>query len=74
MKKVVAKTDESSHWYVIPEELNEEFNRLMEQYYLADNRDDYDTVDEIVDEFESKFAKYRTGGDLNNIQLYAEIE
>lgn len=31
--------------------------------------------DELVDsgEFDNKWRKYRTGGDLNNTQLYAEV-
>lgn len=66
MKKVIAIQDESSHWYVIPAESKSEFNELIERFM---NTDDYD----ILSEFETKFDKYRTGGDLNNVQLYAEI-
>ena len=29
-------------------------------------QDDFD----LQEEFEDKFGKYRTGGDLNNVQLY----
>ena len=31
----------------------------------------YNTTDE--NEFNNKFAKYRTGGDINLVQLYAEL-
>ncbi|NET30693.1 MAG: hypothetical protein F6K19_01650 [Cyanothece sp. SIO1E1] len=59
--KVVATKDESGHWYVIPKELDEEFEELA-----------FD--EEKEDEFIDKFSKYSTGGDLNLVQLYANIE
>ncbi len=65
MQKVIATQDESSHWYVIPLNIYDEFRQLHEK--ACD--DDY----EAQEEFEAKFGKYRTGGWLNNIQLYAEI-
>ena len=58
MRKVVAVQDDDSHWYVIPKELEDKFHELLES-------------DE--DEFIETFSEYMTGGDLNNIQLYAEI-
>lgn len=70
LQKVVAVQDGGSHWYVIPSSIHDEFNRLHE---LAS---DY-SVDEVQEqaeiEFHDIFGKYRTGGDLNNIQLYADI-
>lgn len=65
LQKVVAIQDDSSHWYVIPAEMRKEFRRLEE---LASNDND-----DALNEFIEKFNKYRTGGDLNNIQLYAKI-
>jgi hypothetical protein len=67
IQKVRAVQDESSHWYVIPESLNSKFRELTE----FDN--DEDTNFEYEKEFNEIFRKYRTGGDLNNIQLYADI-
>lgn len=61
MKKVVARQDDSCHWYVISMEMQEQFTNLL---YLDDE----------YSEFEEKFSKYRTGGSINNVQLYAEIE
>ena len=58
MRKVVAVQDSDSHWYIIPQELHYKFKALLES-------------DE--DEFIETFSEYMTGGDLNNIQLYAEI-
>lgn len=60
MRKVVAVQDDSSHWYVIPKELEDKF------YYLSQDED-------LEDDFDIIFNQYRTGGNLNNVQLYAEI-
>lgn len=65
LQKVVCTQDESGHWYVIPSELDDKFNELLE-------RSEYEW-DIIEEEFCDLFNKYRTGGDLNLIQLYAEI-
>jgi len=62
MKKVYVTQDESGHWYVIPFEMKDEFNSDLDGY----NDDNYE-------EWEDKYSQYMTGGDLNNIQLYAEI-
>lgn len=61
LKKVVAVQDDSCHWYVIPVEMLQEFRKLGEG------------GEGTEDEFIEKFSDYMTGGDLNNIQLYAEI-
>jgi len=63
LQKVVAIRDYESHWYVIPNAMHEQFNNLLRE---GAETDDYD-------KFEELFSHYRTGGDLNNIQLYAEI-
>lgn len=62
MQKVKAVKDESGHWYVIPAEREQEFDKDLEDEGMLDNG-----------EFDNKWRKYRTGGDLNRIQLYAEI-
>ena len=62
MIKVKILQDDSGHWYIIPNELYDEFC-LDEQ-----------NEEMIYDgEFDEKWGKYRTGGDLNLVQLYAEI-
>lgn len=53
--KVKAVRDQAGHWYIIP-------NELVEDFY-KDNEDE-------LDNFDDKYYKYRTGGDLNLIQLY----
>lgn len=66
MKKVKAVKDYSGHWYVIPNELVAEFYSLCSKCYNG-NEDSCSEVD-------NKFGGYRTGGDLNNIQLYIETK
>jgi hypothetical protein len=61
LKKVHATKDNDDHWYVIPVELIEEFDKLL------------DGGESTEDEFIEKFSDYMTGGDLNLVQLYAEI-
>jgi len=63
LKKVKALQDDSSHWYVVPDELALEFG---EDAYNED----------IIDsgEFNRKWGRYRTGGDLNLIQLWAKLK
>lgn len=65
LEKVKAVSDESGHWYLIPNRLDEQFNILHE---LSCN-DDYDAQNKFIE----IFSEYMTGGDLNNVQLYAEI-
>lgn len=55
--KVKAARDESGHWYIIPNEMYDEF--------AQDNWDE-------IPEFDSKWGKYMSGG-VNDIQLYAKI-
>ena len=63
LKKAKAVKDDSGHWYVIPAELEQYFNKDLED-------------EEMVDSgyFDVKYGEYRTGGDLNNVQLYAKFE
>ena len=61
-QRVKATQDEDGHWYVIPE--------LLYKLFRADLENE-----EIVESggFDNKYGKYRTGGDLNLVQLYAEV-
>jgi hypothetical protein len=59
LQKVIACQDDSCHWYVIPAEMLDTFR---------------DRLREDDEEFDAIFAEYRTGGDLNNVQLWAEIK
>ncbi len=61
---VTAVQDESSHWYLIPSHLSKRFNTL-ENKIIESNFDE-----DLIDAFESEFGQYRTGGGINNTQLY----
>ena len=62
IEKVKAVQDNDSHWYIIPNYLMEEFESDLLNEDLEESG-----------EFGEKYEQYRTNGDLNNIQLYAEI-
>lgn len=61
MVKIKAVQDDSCHWYLIPNELYEEFCKDCENEELADSG-----------EFDKKWGQYMTGGSLNLVQLYIE--
>lgn len=61
--KVKVLTDDSGHWYIVPNELADQFFEDSENESMADSG-----------EFDEKYGKYRTGGDLNLKQLYAVLE
>lgn len=63
LRKVTATRDNDGHWFIIP---SEQLQLFREGLHDAEKIDDYGA-------FEESFSKYRTNGDLNNIQLYAEI-
>lgn len=65
LKKVVAVQCDGD-WYVIPAEMHDEFSKLSEKASASENYEEQDL-------FNDKFSQYATGGDLNLIQLYAEI-
>lgn len=60
--RVKAMTDDCGHWYVLPIELCEDFNKDLTNEDLVDSGD-----------FDNRYSKYQTGGDLNIIQLFADI-
>lgn len=65
MKRVYLTSDDDGHNYIIPFELKEDFETIMEKGYDTDD----------FDEFEEKFGQYATGGDYNQdeLPLYADI-
>ena len=70
MKKVYCTKDDSGHWYVIPYEMKKEFSELRDKIESMEYSEE---CQGFIDIFHQKFNQYATGGDLNNIQLYAEI-
>jgi hypothetical protein len=63
MIQITAVQDDSCHWYVIPSVLASQFSKDSENEEMADSG-----------EFDEKYGKYRTNGDLNNVQLWADID
>lgn len=59
MKKVTVIQDESSHWYILPSELVDNFRN---------DHEDEDFIDSGG--FDDKYSEYRTGGGPNETQLY----
>jgi len=57
--KVKAVTDDSGHWYLIPNELEDDFDRDLQDEEMVDSG-----------AFDDKYGQYATGGDLNLTQLY----
>jgi len=61
-REVKAVQDDSCHWYIIPNELSEEFFKDLADGDMCDDG-----------QFDKKYSQYMTGGDLNNVQLYTRI-
>jgi hypothetical protein len=59
IKAVQALQDHYGNWYIVPNEIAEDFESYLE--------------DDDLHEFEERYGKYATGGDLNLVQLYAKI-
>jgi hypothetical protein len=70
LQPVEALQDDSCHWYVIPSSM---IGKWMELNDLMAS-DNQTVFEEAESEFIALFSKYMTGGDLNNVQLYAEIK
>ncbi len=62
LQPVFATKDDDGHWYVIPKDQMLLFCKLLDE-----------GLNDEWEEFNERFGQYRTGGDLNLIQLYAEI-
>ena len=61
--KVKAVQDDSCHWYIIPNDMLNEFYKDLENGSFVDGGG-----------FSEKYSKYMTGGCINNTQLFADIE
>jgi len=60
--------DCSSHWYMVPDKLREEWNRL--NTIVSNNEEDY----ESIEEFDSKFGQYSLGGGITHITFENPIK
>lgn len=65
MIKVRALQDEGGDWFIIPNNLENKFHKYMNDHSRTPS--DWYKYEE---KFEEIFSQYRTGGDLNNVQLY----
>ena len=76
MTPVKIKQDDDSHWYIVPNELEEEFDTLLRNIYVAyeDEGHDSEMAWQLEAEFIDKFSKYMKGGNVNNYQLYISPE
>ena len=57
-KRFFFDQDCSSHWYMVPVDLKDEWKRLN-----TDDEDDYETISE----FEDVFGQYSLGGGISHI-------
>lgn len=73
IQKVYAAQDSSGHWYVIPLDLKTEFFNEPQEPSDWENDEIMDDYYKELEAWEGKFSGYSTGGDLNLVQLYAEI-
>lgn len=64
VKPIEFETD----WYIIPNELYDEFVELTNAWYDFQDSGFQNAIDEKLE----KFEQYKTGGDLNLVQLYIE--
>ena len=65
--------DCSSHWYMIPVKLKDEWNRLNTSGIIRNGDDDEDDQD-TLDEFESVFGEYSLGGGITHITFENPIK
>lgn len=70
MTKYYFTQDESSHWYMIPVELRNQWNDLYEKILTVGEYSDEWYF--LIDEFDVIFSKYRTGGGISDIEFYIE--
>jgi hypothetical protein len=68
-QRVSALIDENGDWFVIPFDLTSKFFELDELI----GHENMSTALNAGYEFEKLFSQYKTGRDLNNIELYANI-
>ena len=59
-------------WFVIPNDLEEEFHSLAES--LGEGSDESAEHHALCEKFERYFGHLRTGGDINNKQYYIKIK
>ena len=72
LEPAIAVQDEDDHWYVIPKHLKAKWDSIN---YKLEHTVSYSYEWHALNgDFLETFSKYKTGGCLNNTQLYAEFE
>jgi len=64
------RNDDDGHEYVVPVELVEEFDIIMD--YIRDLRWGSDKRYDAEAEFEAEFGKYRVGGEIRDMKIIME--
>lgn len=60
--------DESSHWYIVPQELWDDWEGLIGAIYSTEEFSD--EWYSLIDDFNNMFSKYMVGRRLSNYQLF----
>lgn len=64
--RVYVVQDDDGDWYVIPFEEKERFHLCLNELITSE----YDL--DLLEVWEEEFGHYRTGGDLNLVELYGK--
>lgn len=64
------RQDESCHWYIVPADEIEDFDRLNK--LVSEDFKDTDEWYELLDEFNEKYSQYMTSGGIGNVKVLIE--
>jgi len=64
------RQDDSSHWYVIPEELVEEYEKISMDIDKA--KDHSDEWYDLIDRYDSNYGQYRLDGGIYDLKVIIE--
>ena len=67
MKTGYLRQDDSCHWYAVPKEFIERFDMVMDR--LNELKFETDEWHDAIDDFESEFGEYRTGGGISDYEI-----
>lgn len=66
------RTDDDSHWYLLPENLVEDFDKNLKE--LEQCEEDTEKWEETIDNFVAEFDKYRLSGGIGYLKVLIEDE
>ena len=67
MKFGYLRQDESSHWYLVPEELIGEYDALIEEM-----GDSWEDDDDLCIDYIDKYGEYMLGGAIQHLKVVME--